>query len=45
LILNFPETTAKCLELFNKLLQQNKKVEFYPQPDKLKKQFKYADKK
>jgi histidyl-tRNA synthetase len=27
------------------LLQQNKKVEFYPQPDKLKKQFKYADKK
>jgi histidyl-tRNA synthetase len=45
LILNFPETTTQCLGLFSKFLKEWKKVEFYPSPDKFKKQLKYADKK
>jgi len=45
LLINFEETFDKILELYKKLISQWKKVEIYPTPEKIKKQFKYADKK
>ena len=45
LIINFPETKKESLNLLISLLNQGKQVEYYPNNDKLKKQFKYADKK
>lgn len=45
LVVNFEDTLEESLKLFNKLLESWKKVEFYPEPDKLKKQFRYADNK
>jgi len=45
LIINFQETFDKILDLYKKLISEWKKVEIYPAPEKMKKQFKYADKK
>lgn len=45
LIINFEETQNESLKLYNKLINEWKNVEFYPESDKLAKQFKYADKK
>ena len=45
LLINFQETEKEILKLYQKLLQEWKKVEFYPESVKLAKQFKYADKK
>ena len=45
LVINFEDTLEESLQLFNKLSQSGKKVEFFPESDKLWKQFKYADKK
>ncbi len=45
LILNFQETNKQCINLFLNFLNEWKKVELYPEYDKLKKQLKYADKK
>ena len=45
LLINFQETQTEILKLYKKLLQDWKKVEFYPESVKLAKQFKYADKK
>lgn len=45
LVVNFEETLEESLQLFNTLSESGKKVEFFPEPDKLAKQFKYADKK
>ncbi|MCD5380897.1 histidine--tRNA ligase, partial [Candidatus Gracilibacteria bacterium] len=45
LMINFEETLTESLQLFNKLSESGKKIEFFPESDKLGKQFKYADKK
>ncbi len=45
LVINFADTITESLELFTKLAEEWKKIEFYPESDKLWKQFKYADKK
>lgn len=45
LIINFEDTILDGLKLYNKLITEWKSAEFYPEPDKLAKQFKYADKK
>ncbi len=45
LIINFEQTIEESLKLYNNLLKTGKKVEFYPESDKLKKQFRYADNK
>lgn len=45
LIINFEETHKQSFKLYNKLISKWKNVEFYPEPDKLQKQLKYADKK
>ncbi len=45
LVINFEETKKESLELFQKLAGEWKKIEFYPEAEKLKKQFSYADKK
>ncbi len=45
LVINFEETLTESLQLFNTLSHSGKKIEFYPESDKLSKQFKYADKK
>ena len=45
LIINFENTIQESLKLYNNLSKEGKKVEFYPESDKLKKQFKYADNK
>lgn len=45
LIINFAETLKESLNLYNTLTSSWKNAEFYPEPDKLQKQFKYADKK
>ncbi len=45
LIINFEETIDESLRLYTKLVWEWKTVEFYPESDKLAKQFKYADKK
>jgi histidyl-tRNA synthetase len=44
LILNFPETLEKVLPVSGVLANEGKIVSIYPEPDKLKKQFAYADK-
>ena len=43
LIINFEETVDESLKLYQKLAEEWKKIEFYPESAKLKKQFKYAD--
>ena len=45
LIINFEETLDESLKLYSTFSKDWKKVEFYPESDKLKKQFKYADNK
>jgi len=45
LLINFKETQKKVLKLYKKFIEQWKYIEYYPEPDKLWKQFKYADKK
>jgi len=45
LIINFEDTKKESLELYSKLISLGKNIEFYPEADKLWKQFKYADKK
>jgi histidyl-tRNA synthetase len=45
LIINFSETINASLWIYNKLIWEWKSVEFYPENDKLSKQFKYADNK
>ena len=45
LLLHFSETFASSLSIAKELQKQGKIVEVYPWPDKLKKQFAYADKK
>ena len=45
LIINFEQTIEESLKLYNNLSKTGKKVEFYPESDKLKKQFRYADNK
>jgi len=45
LIVNFEDTVNDSLNLYNKLIQEWKNVEYYPENEKLSKQFKYADKK
>ena len=45
LFLNFPETNGQILKLMNKFQKEWKNCELYYQPDKLGKQFWYADKK
>jgi len=45
LIINFEDTKKESLELYSKLISEGKNIEFYPETDKLWKQFKYADKK
>ncbi len=45
LFLNFPETKESTFFLMKQFIDKGYKVEFYPEEDKLKKQFKYADKK
>jgi histidyl-tRNA synthetase len=43
LIINFEQTIEESLKLYNNLSKTGKKVEFFPESDKLKKQFRYAD--
>lgn len=45
MVVNFETTFVESLNLYKKLILSWKSVEFYPEPDKLVKQFKYADKK
>lgn len=45
LIVNFENNFENWLSLINHLKNQGKNFEFYPHPDKLGKQFSYADKK
>lgn len=45
LVLHFPETLGDSLAIVSNLQSQGKNVEIYPTPDKLGKQFGYADKK
>ena len=45
LIINFEQTIEESLKLYNNLSKTGKKVEFFPESDKLKKQFRYADNK
>jgi len=45
MIVNFSSTQNQALQLYKRLLENDVKVEFYPNDDKLGKQFKYADKK
>lgn len=45
LIVNFENSFETWLSLINHLKNQGKNFEFYPHPDKLGKQFSYADKK
>ena len=45
MVINFSETFDKSMDLYNSILKSWKKAEFYPEPDKLAKQFKYSDKK
>jgi histidyl-tRNA synthetase len=45
LIINFERTIEESLKLYNNLSKTGKKVEFFPESDKLKKQFRYADNK
>jgi len=45
LFLHFKETFKQTAQLVNKFLSEWKYCEVYPNPDKLKKQFNYADKK
>lgn len=44
LLVNFAETFPSILQISTKLLAQWYRVSIYPEPDKLKKQFSYADK-
>ena len=43
LIINFEETQKESLWLYQKFASEDKKVEFYPEAAKLKKQFRYGD--
>ncbi len=45
LFINFENTFDKILELYKKFISNWKKAEIYPASEKIKKQFKYADKK
>ncbi len=45
LIINFEDTQTESLTLYQKLASEGKKVEYYPEASKLKKQFRYADEK
>jgi histidyl-tRNA synthetase len=45
LIINTPDTQSQAQQVLTKLHDQNKIAEIYPTPDKIDKQFKYADKK
>jgi histidyl-tRNA synthetase len=45
MIINFEETFDEVLKLYKKFADDWKKIEVYPEPDKLGKQFKYADRK
>lgn len=45
LFINFQETFDDIISLAWKFISQWKNIEIYPKPDKLKKQFSYADKK
>lgn len=45
LFVNFAETVSETVSIMNKLLEKWEIVELYPSPDKLGKQFGYADKK
>lgn len=45
LIINTPDTESQAQQVLTKLHDQNKIAEIYPTPDKIDKQFKYADKK
>ena len=45
LFINFEDTLQDSLKLYNKFISEWKNIEFYPESDKLQKQFKYADKK
>jgi len=45
LIVNFENTFTESLKLYKDLINSWKKVEIYPEAEKLAKQFKYADKK
>jgi len=45
LIINFEETIEESLKLYKQLSSEWKKIEFYPESEKLKKQFRYADNK
>ena len=44
LVIHFPETFADALTIAKSLQRDGKIVDIYPSPDKLKKQFSYADK-
>lgn len=45
LVINFSDTRGASLKLLTTLIDNNQKVEYYPTPAKLGKQFEYADKK
>jgi histidyl-tRNA synthetase len=45
LFVNFEETMDQILKLYGKYLNKWKNIEIYPNSEKLKKQFKYADNK
>lgn len=45
LMIFFTENKEEIFKLYSKLLQEWKKIELYPQDEKIWKQFKYADKK
>jgi histidyl-tRNA synthetase len=45
LIINFEQTISESLKLYNNLSKTGKKVEFFPESDKLAKQFRYANNK
>ena len=45
LFINFPETSKETLKLLQEYVKNWKTVEYYPSPEKLWKQFGYADKK
>lgn len=45
MIIHFEDTISPSIDLYGKLLSENKTCELYPSPVKLGKQFEYADKK
>ena len=45
LIINFADTLTDSLQLYNTLIQEWRNIEFFPESEKLSKQFKYANNK